>query len=266
MMVSRDGNTMDGRWFWGGYEEFGIDAHLVRIGTVPLLAGVNVFAMQSPSAGDIKLYGANFPADLKAADIDLGPGITVTRVTRNSPSVATVAVQVAPNLPVGIRDISVSRSTAERAIAVYDKVAYIKTMPDASMARLGGVIAAKQYAQFEAIAYSAGPDGKNETADDIPLGPVSAKWSTEEFFSTPDDDDVKFVGTVNAATGMFTPNIEGPNPERKKQSNNFGTNNYGDVWVDAEYMAPNGKVMKARSYLVVTIPVYVKYDQPEVSK
>ena len=266
MMVSRDANTMDGRWFWGGYEEFGIDAHLVRIGTVPMLAGVNIFAMQSPSAGDVKLYGANLPADLKAADIDLGPGITVTRVTRNSASLATVAVQVAPNLPIGIRDISVSRSTVERAIAVYDKVAYIKTMPDASMARLGGVVAAKQYAQFEAIAYSAGPDGKNETADDIPLGPVSAKWSTEEFFSTPDDDDVKFVGTVNATTGMFTPNIEGPNAERKKQSNNYGTNNYGDVWVDAEYTAPNGKVMKARSYLVVTIPVYVKYDQPEVSK
>jgi quinohemoprotein amine dehydrogenase len=266
MMVSRDGNSMDGRWFWGGYEEFGIDAHLVRIGTIPMLAGVNVFSMQSPSAGDVKLYGANFPADLKAADVDFGPGITVTRVTRNSASLATATVQVAGNLPVGIRDVSLSRSTAERAIAVYDKIAYIKTLPDASMARLGGVITSKQYAQFEAIAYSAGPDGKNETADDIPLGPVSAKWSTEEFFSTPDDDDVKFVGTVNATTGMFTPNIEGPNPERKKQSNNFGTNNYGDVWVDAEYTAPNGKVMKARSYLVVTIPVYVKYDQPEVSK
>src|SRR5262249_301344 len=33
LLVSRDGNTMDGRWFWGGYDEFGIDAHMVRIGT-----------------------------------------------------------------------------------------------------------------------------------------------------------------------------------------------------------------------------------------
>jgi quinohemoprotein amine dehydrogenase len=134
------------------------------------------------------------------------------------------------------------------------------------MARLGGVVAAKQYAQFEAIAYSAGADGKPETADDIPLGPVQAKWSLEEFYSTPDDDDVRFVGTINGTSGMFTPNIEGPNAERKKQSNNFGTNNYGDVWVDAEYTPPGGQPMKARSYLVVTIPVYVRYDQPEVSK
>jgi quinohemoprotein amine dehydrogenase len=266
LFLSRDGNTMDGRWFWGGYDEFGIDAHLTRIGTTPMLAGVSTFALQSPSSGDVKVYGANFPADMKAADFDLGTGITVTRVTRRSASQATIAVQVAANLPVGIRDVSLSRSTAERAIAVYDKVAYIKTFPDASMARLGGVVAAKQYAQFEAIAYAAGADGKPETADDIPLGPVPVKWSMSEFLSTPDDDDVKFVGTVNPTTGMFTPNVEGPNPERKKQANNFGVDNYGDVWVDAEYDAPGGKTMKARSYLVVTIPVYVRYDQPEVSK
>jgi quinohemoprotein amine dehydrogenase len=214
----------------------------------------------------MKVYGANFPADLKAADFDFGPGITATKVTRNSPSMATVSLQVAPNLPVGIRDISLLRSTVERAVAVYDRIAYIKTLPDASMARLGGVVAAKQYAQFEAIAYSAGPDGKNETADDIPLGPVAVKWSLDEFISTPDDDDVRFVGTINQTSGLFTPNIEGPNQERKKQANNYGTDNYGDVWVDAEYTPPGGKAMKARSYLVVTIPVYVKYDQPEVSK
>jgi quinohemoprotein amine dehydrogenase len=266
LLISRDANTMDGRWFWGGYEEFGIDAHLVRIGTTPMLAGVNAFSMQSPSTGEMKVYGANFPADLKAADFDFGPGISATKVARNSPSMATVSLQVAPNLPVGIRDISLLRSTVERAVAVYDRIAYIKTLPDASMARLGGVVAAKQYAQFEAIAYSAGPDGKNETADDIPLGPVAVKWSLDEFISTPDDDDVRFVGTINQTSGLFTPNIEGPNQERKKQANNFGTDNYGDVWVDAEYTPPGGKAMKARSYLVVTIPVYVKYDQPEVSK
>jgi quinohemoprotein amine dehydrogenase len=39
LFISRDSNTMDGRWFWGGYDEFGIDAHLTRIGTTPILAG-----------------------------------------------------------------------------------------------------------------------------------------------------------------------------------------------------------------------------------
>jgi len=265
LFVSRDSNTMDGRWFWGGYQEFGIDAHLVRIGTQPILAGASAFAVQSPSTTEMRVYGANFPADLKPADFDFGTGITVKRIIRKTPAMATVEVQAVPGLATGIRDVSLARSTVERAIAVYDKVAYIKVLPDASMARLGGTIAAKQYAQFEAVAYAAGPDGKAQTADDIPLGPVSARWSMEEFVSTPGDDDVKFVGKLNDS-GLFTPNLEGPNPERKKQANNYPTNNWGDVWVSATFDSPGGTPMKARSYLVVTVPVYVKFDQPEVGQ
>ncbi len=265
LFVSRNGNTMDGRWFWGGYQEFGIDAHLVRIGTTPLLAGASSFSIQSPSTKEIRLYGANFPADVKPADFDFGNGISVKRVVNHTPSIVTLEVQANANLPTGMRDISFGRSTAERAIAVYDKIAYIRILPDASMARLGGGIAAKQFAQFEAVAYAAGADGKAQTADDIPLGSVTAHWSLEEFVSTPNDDDVKFVGKINDA-GLFTPNLEGPNPERKKAANNYPTNNWGDVWVAATFDSPEGKPMKARSYLVVTIPAYVRYDQPEVAQ
>jgi quinohemoprotein amine dehydrogenase len=265
LFVSRDANTMDGRWFWGGYEEFGIDAHLVRIGTQPILAGASAFSLQSPSTTEMRIYGVNFPADLKPADFDFGAGITVKRIVRKTPTMATIEVQAAPGLATGIRDISLARSTAERAIAVYDKIAYIKVLPDANMARLGGTIAAKQYAQFEAVAYAAGPDGKAQTADDIPLGPVSARWSMEEFVSTPGDDDINFVGKLNDS-GLFTPSLEGPNPERKKQANNYPTNNWGDVWVSATYDSPGGTPLKARSYLVVTVPVYVRYDQPEVGQ
>ena len=265
LFVSRDAHTMDGRWFWGGYQEFGIDAHLVRIGMQPILAGASAFSIQSPSTTEMRIYGVNFPADLKPADVDFGTGISVKRVIRKTPTMATVEVEAAPGLPTGIRDISLARSTVERAIAVYDKIAYIKVLPDANMARLGGTIAAKQYAQFEAIAYAAGPDGKTQTTDDIPLGPVSARWSMEEFVSTPSDDDIKFVGKLNDS-GLFTPSLEGPNPERKKQTNNYPTNNWGDVWVSAIYDPPGGPPMKARSYLVVTVPVYVKYDQAEVGQ
>jgi len=123
----------------------------------------------------------------------------------------------------------------------------------------------KQLQQFDAIGMSNGSDGKPGTPDDLELGAVGVKWSLEEYTATFDDDDVKFVGSINEA-GMFTPNVEGPNPERKKQTNNFPTNNWGDVWIEAAYDAPGGTAMKARSYLVVTIPVYVRYDQPEVSR
>jgi radical SAM protein with 4Fe4S-binding SPASM domain len=77
--------------------------------------------------------------------------------------IATVSVKVDPNLPSGIRDVSLGRATAERSIAVYDKIVYIKVTPDASMARLGGTIAAKQFAQFEAIIDQAARTGFLET-------------------------------------------------------------------------------------------------------
>jgi quinohemoprotein amine dehydrogenase len=93
---------------------------------------------------------------------------------------------------------------------------------------------------------------------------VNARWALQEFYSTPDDDDVQFVGSVNDS-GLFTPAAEGPNPARKKQANNFPTNNWGDVWVEASF-DNEGVAMKSKSYLVVTVPSYVRYDQPEVSQ
>jgi len=263
MMVSRDGNTMDGRWFWSGFGELGIDVHLVRAGSEPLVIGTDLTALQSPSKSTVKIYGANL-ATVKATDIDLGRGITITRVVSATPALLTAEVDIAKDLPVGMRDLAIGRSSVKEALAVYDKAAYIEVTPDANISRLGGVRYPKEYAQFEAVAYAAGPDGKAHTDDDVPLGMVPVRWAMEEFLSTPEDDDIKFVGSLDDA-GFFTPNVEGPNPARKKQANNFPSNNYGDVWIAATYKTPEGKDLKAKAYLVVTIPNYSLYDQPEVA-
>jgi len=264
MMMSRDGNTLEGRWFWGSFGELGMDVRLIRLGSEPTVVGTDLSALQSPSTGELKIYGGNL-AGLKVTDIDLGPGVKVARVISATPTLATVAVDVTKGLPVGLRDLSVGRTTAVKALAVYDKVAYIRVMPDALMSRLGGVKYPKEYAQYEAVAFASGPDGKAHTADDVKLGPVTAKWSIEEFYSTPEDDDIKFVGSIDDS-GFFTPSVEGPNPERQKQANNVGTNNFGDVWVVASYTPPGGSAVKAQSYLVVTVPKYTIYDQPEVAR
>ena len=156
------------------------------------------------------------------------------------------------------------RYFAPRAVAVFDKVDYIKVTPDAGMARVGGVNFPKQFQQFGAVAYNRGPDGKPQTADDISLGTADVEWSIDEFPATFDDDDKDYVGVLSD-NGLFTPAVDGPNPKRKK-----GVNNYGDVWVVATYKPKDSarvaQPLKARSYLVVTVPVYVKWDQPEVSR
>jgi quinohemoprotein amine dehydrogenase len=265
MMVSRDGNSMEGRWFWSGFGELGIDVHLTRMGIEPMITGTDISGLQSPSTRELKIYGANLPANPKPTDIDLGRGVTVTKIVNATAGMVTVEVAVAKGLPVGLRDLSIGRATAIKAFAVYDKISYIAVTPEANMARLGGLKYPKEYAQFEVTAYANGPDGKAHTADDIELGPVSAKWAIEEFYSTPEDDDTKFVGSIDDS-GFFIPNVEGPNPARKKQANNIGTNNFGDVWVAASYTTPEGAQLKAKSYLVVTVPNYSLYDQPEVAQ
>ena len=121
----------------------------------------------------------------------------------------------------------------------------------------------KGYQQFEAVGYNRGADGKNNTADDIDLGPIDANWSVEEFYASYGDDDKEFVGSLGAS-GLFTPSLDGPNPARK-----FSRNNYGDVWVVAKAKNEkdaNGKPLEGKSYLVVTVPTYIKWDQPEVGQ
>jgi quinohemoprotein amine dehydrogenase len=264
MMVSRDGNTMDGRWFWGGYGELGIDVHLVRAGETTVL-GTDVSALKSPSKDTVKIFGGSLPSTLKPADIDFGRGVTVTKVVSVTPTMATVEVEVAAGLPVGKHDLAIGRASTKEALAVFDKIAYIEVEPDAQMSKLGGIKWPKEYAQFEAIAWAAGPDGKANTDDDVRLGPIQASWGLEEFVSTPNDDDVKYVGSLDDS-GLFTPNVEGINPQRKKQDNNLPVENYGDVWVAATYRDPDGKEYKAKSYLVVTIPNYAIWDTPEVAQ
>ena len=148
---------------------------------------------------------------------------------------------------------------APNAIAIYDKVDYIKVKPETALARLGGGGHPKGFQQFEAWAYNRGPDNKPNTPDDVELGPVDAEWSIEEFYMVYGDDDKEFVGTLSPQA-FFTPAMEGPNPKRK-----FSRNNYGDVWVVAKYTGEE-KPLTAKSYLVVTVPLYVKWDQPEVAQ
>ena len=265
MLLSDDGNTLEGRWFWGGYQEFGIDVKLMRVERLPVVLGFDLYSVQSPSTAELHVYGGNLPRDINPEDFDLGSGVTVAKILQATPTEIKLQISVASGLTSSRHKVSFKGIVAPQDLVVYDKIDYIKVSPDANFARLGGTITAKQYAQFQAIGFSNGPDGVPDTKDDISLGPVKSKWSLEEFYSTPVDDDVKYVGTIDQA-GLFTPALEGPNPDRRKQSNNYPTENWGDVWVDACFNAADGKTLKARSYLVVTIPTYIRYDQPEVGQ
>jgi len=259
-MADRNWRAMEGRWFNGGYDEIGIDVKLERIGNDPRVLGTDRTALRKGAAAqELKIYGTSLSAG-RPADVDLGPGITVTRVVSSTPDVVTVAVDVAANAAPGMRDLFVAGASRPKALAVYDKIDTIKVKPDWAMARVGGNTFPKMLAQFEAWGYSNGADGKPDSPDDIELGLVDAAWSMEEYAATYNDDDIKFVGTLNEATGRFTPNIEGPNPARSGQRNNVG-----DVWVVAKVLGDpvDGKpapTLRARAHLLVTVPLYMRFD------
>jgi quinohemoprotein amine dehydrogenase len=261
MMVDRDWRHMEGRWFSGGYDELGLDVKLDRIGGDVRVLGTDRTALRQGAAGqEVKIYGANLSSSLQPGDIDFGSGVTVTRVVNVTPEMATVSVDVSPTAPMGMRDLFVSGAARQHALAVFDRVDSIKVKPDWAMARVGGVGFPKALAQFEAWGYSRGPDGRTDTADDIELGLVDVQWSMEEFAATYDDDDIKYVGTLDAKTGRFTPNIDGPNPARVGERNNIG-----DVWVVARHNveASGDKPAsnhRARAHLLVTVPLYMRFD------
>jgi quinohemoprotein amine dehydrogenase len=122
------------------------------------------------------------------------------------------------------------------------------------MARVGGGNIPKGLQVFEAIGWNDGADGEPETADDLELGRVDVTWTLEEYAATFGDDDIDFVGTMGS-DGTFMPALDGPNPERSGNRNNVG-----DVWVVATYEAPAGRELRARAQLVVTVPLFMRWE------
>ena len=264
MWFAPDQQSAQGRWYWGDYQEFGLDVKLIRATAAPAVLAVVPGPVKAGTKGaQFRIIGHNMSASLSASDIDLGAGVTATKIVSASPQELVVTADVAANAPSGQRDVAIGGAVLEKAYPVYSKIDYIKVTPETAVSRLGGIKFPKGYAQFEAIGFENGMDGKQGTPDDIAVGPVDVTWSTQEFLAVYYDDDAKYVGALSPAA-LFTPNVEGPNPERR-----FGRNNYGDVWVVATAKSEKdkfGKPMSARAYMVVTVPAYQKWDQPEVSQ
>jgi quinohemoprotein amine dehydrogenase len=247
-----------GRWFKGGYDEFGVDVTLSRLTTNPIVTAVTPRSLRwGANNQQVSIVGASLPTGAQASAIDFGPGVRVERIVRSSPDSITVAVRVDSGSSVGARDLFVAGAALKSAVVVFDKVNRVKVNPAWGMARVGGAAFPKGYAQFEASAYHDGPDGRPDTPDDLDLGPVDVSWSLEEYGVTYDDDDVKFVGSLDQK-GLFTPNLDGPNPKRSMSRNNIG-----DVWVVATYQ-PNGengnRPLRARAHLLVTVPLYLRWE------
>jgi quinohemoprotein amine dehydrogenase len=244
LWVSPDQSRAEGRWFWGQYQEFGFDVELKRASAGVTLLAVDRRALQiGLKAADIRLIGDKIPGQVTPADLNLGPGVNVRRIVSHTKSEIVAEVDVAANATSGKRDISLLGSVLKSAIAIYDRVDYIKVTPESSLAGFGDRKYSRGFEQFEAVGYQRGPDGRPHTADDLDLGPVDATWSMEVFYEV-DSSHNDRVGAVSS-TGLFTPAAENP-----------GVNS--DIWVIATAVneTKDGRALVGKGYVVVTIPEY----------
>jgi len=168
----------------------------------------------------------------------------VRRIVSHTTSEAIAEVDVAADAQLGKRDAALHRSVLPNAVAIYDRVDYVKVTPESAMAAFGNQTRARGYQQFEAVGYQRGADGKLHTADDVELGPVDVTWSLEIFYAA-EGSSTDFVGKVSSS-GFFAPAADSPN------------NNY-DVWVIATASSEKDKDDKplvGKAYMVVTVPTY----------
>ncbi len=264
MLFNPDRKTASGRWFWGDYQEFGYDVTLTRADGSPTIGAVWPASIKAGSKAQVvHIYGDALPTGLTAKDIDLGAGVTVSKLVSAAPGEVVVSVDVAADAKPSKHDVSIGSAVLATALPVYQKIDYLKVTPETTVSRLGSGKRTPGFAQFEAWGFDAGADGKPHTADDVKVGVVPADFSVEEFQATWYDDDKDYVGKLSPA-GFFTPSIDGPNPQRSGNRNN-----YGDIWVVATAKTEKdatGQPLTARSYLVVTVPAYKRWDNPSVSQ
>lgn len=246
--LSADGSQMSGRWFDVVNDELGADVTAVKADGKASLVSVQPAALKAGKTSTVAVVG-----DSLSGDVKLGAGVKVVKA-QPQPWGLAVTVEVAADAKPGQRDVTVGGTRLDKAVAVYDKVDTIKVEPPYTIARVGGGSGPvpAHYAQFEAVGYLNGKDGKPGTKDDVRLGTLPAHWVSDDFDEASKAlEDAKFAGTIDDK-GLFTPGVAGPNPQRV-----YKTNNVGNLKVTATADDGKGGTVSGDGQLIVTVQRWV---------
>jgi len=212
-----------GRVFTGNYDEIGFDVTLDRdLGRTRIVTLGNASIPVPSTDHAVDVYGEGFGEGVKASDFFIGQGLSISGLERKSDRHVVLRVSAKPGTKLGTRMIAYGPRPGSAKVTLYDTVDYVRVRPLQGLSRNGGAKHPRQYERFEAYAVHRGPDKKPYTDDDVDLFQVRGKWQLAEFAVRDNDDDLQYVGSIDANTGVFTPNIDGPNPKRKWQANNVG--------------------------------------------
>ena len=248
MSVSADGKTMQGRWFYRDNDVIGGTITAVRMkGAGTQVLAVSPGYVKQGGSAKITISGTQLSANLK-----LGAGLKA-RVLQKRSDALVVQVTASAKAPLGARAVTVGGTSLANGLVVYDKVAAVKIVPEQTIARVGGNRGPipKVPAQFEAVAYMAGPDGKAGTKDDVRIGVMPASWKVDNFDDTAKTmKDAIFAGRITQS-GLFNPAGAGPNPKRP-----MSTNNAGNLSVIGT-VSDGGAKVSGKAHLFVTVQRFV---------
>ncbi len=242
--LSEDGNTLSGRWFVEDADSIGGSMQARRIGAdqAAILALAPAY-LKSGQTANIAIHGLGL-----SGEVSLGEGVEVVKTVSQSSETIVVEAKAIETVA-GTRTVKVGDSQAEGLFTVYPQIDSVRIEPGYAIARVGnkeGPVVPVP-AQFDAVAYWNGADGKADTEDDVRIGVMPAQWSVDNLNEVAAQmQDTKFAGAMTAG-GLFQPASAGPNPQRPYQ-----TNNVGELAVKA--IVSDGETpVEGSGHLVVTV-------------
>ena len=233
LAATADGGAMTGRMHHKGQALIGMDVNAVRESGA-MIAGVMPGFIGPGEEQTLMISGAGL-----SGDVSFGRGVSVQEVVSATDNLVRVKVKASDDLAAG--SVSVKSGSASGTITAHGGIDSLAVEPSYAIARVGGNGPTPDLkASFRAVAMSGGE----------PLGYLpAATWRVEPFNEDAvKDADVDFAGTMDPATGVFSPAGAGPNPDRRQSTNNAGNlkvvGTAGDVSGDAQ--------------LIVTVQVWLE--------
>ena len=242
-VLSLDGDRLSGRFFEREHDEIGGDFSAAKQGAGSAVLALQPAHIRAGETATLRLVGTGLDGDVK-----LPKGLTLVETVSSDAQQRVLRVAASKTAAKGVQTVKLGAASA--TLAVYDRIDYVKVSPEYAIGRIGGNGGSTPVVQgrFEAIAHSAGRDGKPGTKDDWAIGVVPAKWSVEPFDDTAKaEKDVDFAGSMNADTGVFSPGAAGPNPKRRMSTNNAGNLNAVATVTEGK------KTLTGKGHFIVTV-------------
>ncbi len=198
----------------------------------------------------VLIEGIGLP-EVDAKDIAVSSDeVEVVQAARSSPESIEV-VLVYRGTGHGSASVSINGLEAG-SVKLAPGIDFLSVSPAMGRARVnGGVYNPAEGVQFQALAWSSGANA-DDPADDYLLGPVAAKFTLAEEKTRPNDDDLIYLGAIQA-DGTYLPSSDyNPIPGRE-----YGGEGIGMVKVIAEYTRGVDSYT-AEGRLVVTVPDYIQ--------